>query len=116
MGNQGKMERNSKVCKKFQTMKSIHDMQFWVFLFSKTEDIPLKVRQNKFGKNGCCRNYFIKKSFCHRFPVIPKAQNYRECMETKKAIFRYSKERIPSVLHIRCDHELISLVYEVESL
>ena len=23
------------------------------------------VRQNKFGENGYCRNYFIKKSFCH---------------------------------------------------
>ena len=43
-----------------------------------------KVRQNKLGENGYCRNYFIKKSFCHTFPVIPKAQNYRECMETKK--------------------------------
>ena len=35
-----------------------------------------KVRQNKFGENGYCRNYFIKKTFCHTFPVIPKAQNY----------------------------------------
>ena len=30
-GNQGKMERNSKVLWKFKTMKIIHDMQFWVF-------------------------------------------------------------------------------------
>ena len=75
-----------------------------------------KVRQNKFGENGYCRNYFIKKSFCHTFPVIPKAQNYRECMETKKAIFRNSKERIPSLVHLSCEHELICLVYEGESL
>ena len=29
MGNHGKMERN----RKFKTMKSIHEMQFWVFYF-----------------------------------------------------------------------------------
>ena len=75
-----------------------------------------KVWQNKFRENGYCRNYVIKKSFCHTFPVIPKAQNYRECMETKKAIFRNSKERIPSLLHIKCEHKHFSLVYEVESL
>ena len=85
-------------------------------LFSKTQDIRSKVRHNKFGKNGHCRNYFIKKSFCHTFPVLPKAQNYRECMETKKAIFRNSKERIPSLVHLSCEHELICLVYEGKSL
>ena len=55
---------------------------FRFFLFSKTEDMRSKVRQNKFGENGYCRNYFIKKSFCYTFPVIPKAQNDRECIET----------------------------------
>ena len=35
MGNQCKMERNLKGCDmwKFKTMKSIHDVQFWVFHF-----------------------------------------------------------------------------------
>ena len=75
-----------------------------------------KVRQNKFGENGCCRHYFIKKSFCHTFPLIPKPQSYRECMETKKAIFRNSKQRIPSLVHLSCEHKLICLVYEGESL
>ena len=73
-----------------------------------------KVQQNKVGENGYCRNCFIKKSFCHTFPVIPKTQNYRERMETKKAIFRNSKERIP--VHFSCEHEPICLVYEGESL
>ena len=41
-----------------------------------------KVRQNKFGENGYCRNCFIKKSFCHTFPAIPKAQN--ECMKVQR--------------------------------
>ena len=50
MGNQGKMERNSKVCVEFKTMKSIHDMQFCSFLFPKTEDMCSKVRQNKVGE------------------------------------------------------------------
>ena len=84
--------------------------------FFKTKDMHSKVRQNKFAGNGYCRNYFIKKSFCHTFPVIPKAQNYREFMETKKAIFRNSKERIPSLVHLSCEHELNCLVYEGESL
>lgn len=91
--------------RKFKTMTSIHDMQFWDFLFSKTEDIRSKVRQNKFGENGYCRNYFINKSFCHTFPVIPKAQNCRECMETSLVH-----------MHLSCEHELICLVYEGESL
>ena len=77
---------------KFKTMKNIHDMQLWGFLFPRTEDMGSKVQQNKVGENGYCRNYFIKQSFYHTFHVIPKAQNYRECMETKKAIFRNSKE------------------------
>ena len=85
-------------------------------LFFKTEDIRTRVRQNKFEEIGYCRNNFIKKSSCHKFPVIPKAQNYRECMETKKAIFRNSKERIPSLVHLSCENELISLVYEGESI
>ena len=88
---------------------------FGFFYFPK-EDMRSKVQQNKFEENGFCRNYFIKKSFCHTFPVIPKAHNYRECMETRKAIFRNSKERIPSLVHLSCEHELICLVYEGESL
>ena len=35
MGNRGKMERNSKVARKFKAIKSIHDTQFWVFYFPK---------------------------------------------------------------------------------
>ena len=42
------------------------------------------VRQKKVGENGYCTNYFVKQSYRHKFPVISKAQNYRECMETKK--------------------------------
>ena len=82
------------------------------FLFFKTEDRCLKVRQNKFGENGYCGNYFIKKSFCHTFAVIPNAQIYRECMETHT----YIKERKPSLVLLRCEHELVCLVYEGESL
>ena len=78
MGNQGKMERNSKVCKEVQNDEKYSWYAILGFLFSKTEDMRSKVRQNKFGENGycTCRNYFIEKSFCHTFPVIPKSQNY----------------------------------------
>ena len=75
-----------------------------------------KVRQTKFGENLYCRNYFVKKRFCHTFPVIPRAQNYREHKETKRAIFWNSKEQIPSLVYLSCEHELICLVYEGESL
>ena len=61
-----------------------------------------KVRQNTFGEDGYCRNYFIKKSLCHTFPVIPKAQNYRECMETKKAILRNSKDLDSKDMDAKC--------------
>ena len=89
------------------------------FIISKTEDMRLKVRHHdKDGENGYCRDYFCKQSFCHTFPVhvIPKAQNYRECMESKQAIFRNFKERIPSPVHLSCELELTCLVYEDESL
>ena len=65
-------------------MKSIHDMQFWGFLFSNNRRHALKRGEEESWKNGVCRNYFIKQSLCHTFPVILKARNYRECMETKK--------------------------------
>ena len=109
MGNQGKVQRNSKVCKEVQNNEKYSRYAILGCLFSKTEDMRSKVRKNKFsGQNGYCTNYFIKKSLCHTFPVIPKAQNYRECMETKKAIFRNSKVRIPSLVHLSCEHELIN--------
>ena len=66
-------------------MKNNHDVQFWVFLFSKTEAMGSWVWLDKVGQNAYSINYFIKQRFCHSFPVIPKAQNYRECMETKKS-------------------------------
>ena len=114
MGNQGKMERNSKVCKEVQNDEKYSCYAILGFLFSKTEDTRSKVRQNKFGENCYCRNYFVTKSFCHSFTVIPKAHNF--CMETEKAIFSNSKERIPSLVHLSCEHELICMVYEGESL
>ena len=52
-----------------------------------------KVPHSKVGENGYCINYFIKQSFCHTFPVIPKAQNYRECMGIKKQYLGITKNR-----------------------
>ena len=53
----------------------------------------LKMQQIKVGKNDYCRNDFIKQSFCYTFPVIPKSQNYRECMETKMQCLGTPKNR-----------------------
>ena len=76
-----------------------------------------KVRQNKVGENGYCRNYFIKKSFSHRSPVINSKSTKLQRMygDKKKAIFGNSKERIPSLVHLSSEHELICFVYKVES-
>ena len=35
MGNQGKMGEIQRFVRKFKTMKSVHNMQFWVFCFPK---------------------------------------------------------------------------------
>ena len=87
------------------------------FEFSKTENLPSKVRQNKVGENGYCINYFIKQSFCHTFQVIPKAQNYRECIkQDKKSNIQKFQKKIPSTVHLSRELELICLVYEGESL
>ena len=74
----------------FKTIKSIHDMKLWVFYFPKLKICAQRCDRRK---NGYCRNYFIKQSFCRTFPVIPKAQNYRECMETKKQYLGITKKR-----------------------
>ena len=63
MGNQGKVQRNSKVCKEVQNNEKYSRYAILGCLFSKTEDMHSKVRKNKFsGQNGYCTNYFIKKS------------------------------------------------------
>ena len=110
MGNQGKTCLT--LCE-LKTKKSIHDMEF-CFFFTKTEDMRSKMGQNKVGENGYCRNYFIEQSFCHIFPVFPKVQNYRECME--KQYLGTPKNRYQVQIHLSCELELICLVYEGESL
>ena len=74
-------------------VKSIHDMQFWAPLSYKTEHMRFKVRLNKVEGNSYCRSYFIKQSFCHTFSVIPKAQDYRECVEKKQQYLGLPKNR-----------------------
>ena len=61
------MERNSKVCKEVQNDEKYSRHAILGFSFSITKDIRSKVLQNKFGESGYCRNYFIKRSFCHHF-------------------------------------------------
>ena len=76
----------------------------------------LKVRQNKFGENSYGRNCFIKKSLCHTFPVFQRHKRTENVWRAKKAILRNSKKLIPSLVYLSCEHELICLVYEGESL
>lgn len=89
MGNQGKMEssRNSKACKEVWNDEMYSWHAILGFLLSKTEDMRSKVRQNKFGENGYCRNSFINKSFCHTFLVIPQGTKLQRMHRDKKAIF-----------------------------
>ena len=70
MGNQGKMER-------------IHDMQFWVFYFPKQKICAQRCSKINLERMAILEIILLKR-VCNTFPVIPKAQNYRECMETKK--------------------------------
>ena len=91
---------------KFETMKSIHDVQFcFFFYFPKQKICSQWVRKNIVRENGCCRD-FIKQSFRHTFPVIPKAQNDRECMETKMQYLGITKRRYQvhfiSVVNLKC--------------
>ena len=60
---------------KFKTMKSIHDMEFFIifFIFPKQ-----KICAQKCGRRKVERMAILEISSCHTFPVIPKAQNYRE--------------------------------------
>ena len=95
MCNQGEMERNSKV-------SSIHEMQFWVYYFLKQ-----RICAQRFGGINLERIAIVEiillQSVRHTFPIIPKAQNYRD---KRKAIFRNSKARIPSLVHLSYAHEL----------
>ena len=75
-----------------------------------------KVWLNKFGENGYCRNYFIKKSFCRIFPVTQREQNYRECMETKKQYLGIPKNGYQVYFISVVNYELICLVCEGKSL
>ena len=74
MCNQGEMERNSKV-------STIHEMQFWVFYFLKQ-----KICAQRFGRINlegiAIEEIILLQSVRHTFPIIPKAQNYRDKRES----------------------------------
>ena len=55
MGNQGK------VCVEVQNDEKYSCYAILDFSFSKTEDICSKVRQNKVGENGYCKNSLLNK-------------------------------------------------------
>ena len=68
------MERNSKV-------STIHEMQLWVFYFLKQ-----KICAQRFGRIHLERivieEIILLQSVGHKFPIIPKAQNYRDKRES----------------------------------
>ena len=65
MGNQSKAQRNSKVCKKFKTIKGIHDMQFWVFYFPKQ-----KICAQRCGRINLERMAIVESILLKRVSVI----------------------------------------------
>ena len=65
-------------------MKSIHDMQFWVFYFPKQKICAQRCGRINLERMAIVETILLKRVSAITFPVIPKAQNYRECMETKK--------------------------------
>ena len=80
MGNQGKMKSYSKVCKEVQNDEKYSEYAILGFYFPKQKTCAQR-----------CGRINLERM------AIAETQNYRECMETKKAIFRNSKERIPSL-------------------
>ena len=61
MGNQGKMERNSKVCVEAQNDEKYSRYAILGFFFQNRRLTfkGLRVQQNKVAENGYSRNYFI---------------------------------------------------------
>ena len=79
---------------KFKPMKSISYMQFWALLSYKTNHMHFKVRLNNGGRTAVVEIIlFSKQSLYHAFPVVPEAQNYRECMEKKREYLGIAKNR-----------------------
>ena len=96
----------------FKTMKSFHDMQFWVFYLPKQKICPQRCGSINLERMAIVEIILSKRVL----PYISKGTKLQRMYGDKKAIFRNSKERIPSLVLLSCEHEPICLVYEGESL
>ena len=92
-------------------MKSIHVMQFWFFDFSKQKICTQR-----------CGRIFLERMAIVKIILLKEFLPYISC-DTKgtklQRMYRDKKKQylgIPSLVHFSCDHELICLVYEGESL
>ena len=56
---------------------------FGYFYCSKQKICAQRCGKIKLERMAIVEIILFKQSFCYTFPVISKAQNYRECMETK---------------------------------
>ena len=105
----------------FKTIKRIHDIECWCFfIYFPKQKICAQTYGRRKLENVYCRNYFIKQSFCHTFPVIPRAQNYRECMGQKKQYLGITKNRYQVQFISAMNSDLLvwilkAKVYKVES-
>ena len=60
-------------------MKSIHDMQVWVFYFPKQKICAQRCGRISLERMAIVEIMLLKEFL--PFPVIPRAQNYRECFQ-----------------------------------
>ena len=94
-------------------MKSIHDMQFWVFYFPKQKICTQWCGRINLERMAVLEIILLTRVSAIRFQRHKITENV---WRPKKAIFRNSKEWIPSLHHLSCEHELVCLGYEGESL
>ena len=91
-------------------MKSIHDMQFSAFYFPKQ-----KICAQRCGRINLDRITIIEIISLKRVSAIHFLSFQRHKI-TKSVWRQNSKERIPSLVHLSCEHELVCLVYEGKGL
>ena len=100
--------------RKFQKMKCIHDKQFWVFYFPKQKICNQKCGKLDLERMAILEIIVLKRVSAIHFLYFQRHTITENVWRQKKEIFMNFKERIPSLVHLSCKHELICLVYEGE--
>ena len=88
-------------------MKSIHDMHFWFFYFPMEQKIfAQSCGRINLEKMATVEIILLKRVSSIHFLKFQRHKITGNVWRQLKAIFRNSKERIPSLVHLSCEHEL----------